>query len=357
MTEIQHVPDDIAEPPPLAARALTGRRALLIGGGVALAAGALGVGLARRAPERAYTADGLRKLTLAWNANAICLAPVLLAKELGIFRNHGLEVELFNFAGPTDQMLEALSTGKADAGIGMIMRWIKPLEQGFDVRLIAGTHGGCIRMSGSRAAGVTPDPKSLAGKVIGLSDINGAAFNTFAVLLKYHGLDPKRDVEWRAYPQPLLGEAIRKGEVQAIADSDPILYKMEQDSRGDLVEVLSNLTKPWDRRVCCVVGAGGSLLRDDPESARALASSLVQAAKLCQGDPEQTARLFAPYAKASVEDIAGVLRTQTHGVHPVGTDLIGDIALYAGELRDIGVMKADTDPQRFAERTVQNLFT
>jgi NitT/TauT family transport system substrate-binding protein len=96
------------------------------------------------------------------------------------------------------------------------------------VRLLAGTHGGCIRMSGSRCAGVTPDPLSLKGKTIGLAEITGASRNAFAVLLKYHGLDPDRDVEWRQFPQALLGEALRKGEVQAIADSDPVLFLEER---------------------------------------------------------------------------------------------------------------------------------
>ena len=33
-----------------------------------------------------------------------------------------------------------------DAGLGMALRWLKPLEQGFDVKIAAGTHGGCMRV-------------------------------------------------------------------------------------------------------------------------------------------------------------------------------------------------------------------
>ncbi len=279
-----------------------------------------------------------------------------MAKELGIYEQHGLDVELINFAGSTDQLLEAISTGKADAGVGMIMRWIKPLEQGFDVKLIGGTHGGCARMAGSRRAGITNDPESLRGKTIGLSEISGSGRNTFAVLLKAHGIDPNRDVQWRAYPQPLLGEAIRKGEVQAIADSDPILYLMQKQSGGDLVEVMTNLTDPWQNRVCCVVGAAGDFLRADRNAAKALMLSLINAASICSQDPEKVARIFAPHAKASVEDIVWVLKSQTHNRHPVGKDLNGDIALYARELRDVGVMKPNTVPTEFANRVVDDLF-
>ncbi|HEY6880995.1 MAG TPA: ABC transporter substrate-binding protein [Polyangiales bacterium] len=347
-------PDPILEPEPPERTPRIARRSLLAGGAALLLAGAAGAAWFRRSgPQR--TANGLRKLRLAWNANAICLSPALLAKEYGIYEKHGLDVELVNFAGSTDQLLEAISTGKADAGVGMIMRWIKPLEQGFDVRLIAGTHGGCARMSGSRKAGISDDPASLRGKRIGLAEISGASRNAFAVLLKKHGVDPERDVTWRQFPQPLLGEAIRKGEVDAIADMDPILHIMEQQSNGDLVEVLTNLTAPWENRVCCVVGASGELLREDRPAAKALADSLVIAASFCAENPDVVAKIYQPYSKATVEDIVWVLKSQTHDRHPVGLDLTHDIELYAEELRDVGVMRQSTVPNQFARKVCEDL--
>jgi len=351
---IEDIVDDIVEPPAPAPTPVFTRRRLIVGGAAVVAVGGLTGFLSGKQAKR--TASGLRKLRLAWNATAICLAPALLAKEYGIYEKHGLDVELVNFAGSTDQLLEAISTGKADAGVGMIMRWIKPLEQGFDVKLIAGTHGGCARMAGSRRAGITDDPKSLKGKKIGLSEISGTGRNTFSILLKAHGVDPDHDVTWRAFPQPLLGEAIKKGEVDAIADSDPILHILQKQSDGDLVEVMTNLTAPWQNRVCCVVGAAGSLLRSEPETAKALALALVSAASLCAENPEAVAKVFAPYAKASVEDIVWVLKSQTHQRHPVGLDLKGDIARYADELRDVGVLKPSTTGKDFSNRVVENLF-
>lgn len=347
--------DDIAEPEPVRKTRSISRRNLVIGGGLALGAAAAGSYAAFRPRELPRNAKGQRKLTLAWNANAICLAPALLAKEYGIYERFGLDVDLMNFAGSTDQLLEAISTGKADAGVGMILRWIKPLEQGFDVKLIAGTHGGCIRVLGSRRRGITDDVESLRGKAIGLSEISGAGRNALAVLLKANGLDPNKDVEWKAYPAPLLAEAVRKGEIQAFVDSDPIAYVLQKESGGDLVEVLSNLSTPWQNRVCCVLGASGELIREDRPTAIALSRSLVAAASLCSVQPESVAKVFAPYAKASVEDLVAVLGTQTHNHHPVGTDLHKEVALYAGELRDIGVLKPNTVAETFASRVVETL--
>ncbi len=60
--------------------------------------------------------------------------------------NITLDVEFVNFGNSTDVLLEAIATGKADAGVGMALRWLKALEQGFDVKLTAGTHGGCLNL-------------------------------------------------------------------------------------------------------------------------------------------------------------------------------------------------------------------
>jgi len=348
--------DDIVEPEPIAQPGLLSRRGLLLGGGVATAAALAGGYAALRPKELPRNAAGLRQIKLAWNANAICLAPALLAKDTGIYEKYGLDVELVNFAGSTDQLLEAISTGKADAGVGMILRWIKPLEQGFDVRLIAGTHGGCIRVVGSRRQGITDNVESLRGRAIGLTEISGAGRNALSVLLRANGLDPNKDVEWRAFPSPLLAAAVDKGEIQAFVDTDPLTYILQQQSKGDLVEVLSNLSAPWQDRVCCVVGASGHLLRNDRTTAAALASALVAAASVCSQNPAAVARAFAPYAKASEADLVAVLRMQTHDHHPVGRNLAEEVALYAGELRDVGVMKPDLVPADFAARVVENVF-
>jgi len=296
------------------------------------------------------------KIRLSWNANAVCLAPVALAVQKGLFEKYGVDVELVNFGGSTDQLLEALATGKSDIGVGMILRWLKPLEQNFDVKLIGGTHGGCSRMVGSKAAGVT-DIQSLKGKTIGAADVNGVGRITFSILLRKNGIDPDKDVEWRAFPQPLLGAAVEKGEVQAIADGDPSLYLIQKRSNGDLVEILTNLTPPWDQRVCCVIGASGTLLRNNRPAATAVTRALLEAAQLTADHPEETAAAFQPYTPASVDDLVAVLKSQTHGAHPIGNDLKNQIVQYADEMKAIGVIKPSTDTTKFADRIFADVLT
>ena len=128
------------------------RRTLLAAGAGLLAMPVLGLLAGCGKNDTAATGEaslpkdpsGNTLITFAWNPNSFCLTPVAVALETGIFAKNGLAVTLDNFGGSTDQLLEAIATNKAQAAVGMIFRWIKPLEAGFDVKLVAGLHGGCL---------------------------------------------------------------------------------------------------------------------------------------------------------------------------------------------------------------------
>jgi ABC-type nitrate/sulfonate/bicarbonate transport system substrate-binding protein len=57
-----------------------------------------------------------KALRLTWNASAICTVGVPVAQTKGYFDKRNLSVESINFGGSTDPLLEAIATGKADAG-------------------------------------------------------------------------------------------------------------------------------------------------------------------------------------------------------------------------------------------------
>ena len=305
--------------------------------------------------EQVADATGpLKSLKLTWNATAICTVAVPAADERGIFAKYGLQVELINFGGSTDQLLEAIATGKADAGVGMALRWLKPLEQGFDVKLTSGIHGGCIRLLTSKSSGIT-DVRGLKGKTIAVSDMASPGKNFFSIVLKQQGLDPTRDVEWRQYPADLLGLAVQKGEAQALADGDPNTWLLRNNF--DLVEVASNLSGDYQQRVCCVVGVRGSLLRQDRAAAKAINLALLEAGEWVANNPDAAAAIFAKYSKASVGDLAAMLRSHTHHHHPVGADFRQEIALYTDELKLVDVIKPGTDPAKFADKVYADVFT
>src|SRR5260370_6819142 len=85
----------------------------------------------------------------------------------------------------------------------MALRWLKPLEQGFDVKIAAGTHGGCMRVLSRTDSGVDK-LADLKGKTVAVGDLAGPDKNFFSIQLAKQGIDPNKDVDWRAYPRNLL---------------------------------------------------------------------------------------------------------------------------------------------------------
>jgi len=355
--------------------ALLDRRTLLRAGAAAALAAPIGVFGAQAFPLRKPAGDidfsqfpicrtasdapppggAPRKLKLSWNAGAVCLAPLPVAIDYGFFQKQNLEVELVNYSGSTDQLLEAIATGKTDAGLGMALRWLKPLEQGFDVKIAAGTHGGCMRVLSRTHSGVDR-LADLKGKIVAVGDLAGPDKNFFSIQLAKQGIDPNRDVEWRAYPGNLLQLAVEKGEVQAFLASDPIAYLWLKDSAYQ--EVASNLDGDYKDKTCCIVGLRGSLVREEPQAARAITQALLDAAMFTAQNPDKAAASFQPYApkSASLEDLQAMVRYHTHHHHPVGAVLKQELKAYADDLKLVSVFKPSTDTAKFAERIYVDLF-
>src|ERR1700676_1881334 len=237
-----------------------------------------------------------RKLKLSWNAGAVCLAPLPVAIDHGFFQKQNLDVELVNYSGSTDQLLEAIATGKTDAGLGMALRWLKPLEQGFDVKIAAGNHAGRQRLLCANNSGVDK-LAGLKGKIVAVGDLAGPDKNFFSIQLARQGIDPNKYVDWRAYPGNLLQLAVEKGEVHAFLASDPIAYLWLKDSAYR--EVASNLDGDYKDKTCCIVGLRGSLVREEPLVARAVTQALLDAAMFSAQNPDQAAASFQPYAPKS----------------------------------------------------------
>lgn len=340
---------------PQASSALS-RRQLL---GVSAAAGAFAVsgGLAHRAlAQGTATGGSLRPLKLAWGQTAVCQSPISVALKQGLFEKYGLAVEPVNFSGPTDQLLQAIATGKADGGIGMALRWLKPLEQGFDVSLTVGTHGGCMRLLAAPDSGIK-GIADLKGKKIAVSDQASPIRNFFAIQAAKQGINPDTEIEWLQYPADLFGEALKKGEVQAVAGDDPHAYL--QRERDGLKEVATNLDGQYVNSACCVLGLRGSLVRDEPEVAAAVSRAIVEAQAWTAAHPDETAEIFAPFVPGNVPagDVAKILRSHTHDHHSTGDALRKDVALFANELKLINVIRPNTNADAFAEKIVANVIS
>jgi NitT/TauT family transport system substrate-binding protein len=169
---------------------LSRRNVLKVAGTAGLAATAGVIGGRVLPPAIAGPAP---KIRLAWGDIAACHSPLGFGVAKGLYAKHNLDVELYPFTSNGQTVIQALATGKADAGAGLIGDWLKPLEQGFDVKLFVGSHGGCGRLFASEKSGVK-DLKDLKGKTIATFVMGASPQTVLQVSIFKAGLDPNADV-------------------------------------------------------------------------------------------------------------------------------------------------------------------
>jgi len=277
-----------------------------------------------------------------------------VAEQQHFFSKYNLDVEFVNFGNSTDLLLEAIATGKADAGIGMALRWLKALEQGFDVKLTAGTHGGCLNLLTAKNSPFT-SLETLKGQTIGVTDMAGPDKNFFAILLKRHGIDPIADVSWKVYPADLLSVALDKQEIAAISGSEPFSYRLLDTGKYQLLA--SNMTGEYANLSCCVIGVSGTLARKHKAAAAALTQAILDAHSFAAAHPESVADAFMAHSlNTNVKEVSGIIHGQSHAHHAVGEAFVNEMAQYVSDLKLVQVIKPSTDPHQFAESIYANVF-
>lgn len=86
------------------------------------------------------------KIKLVINKSVVCFVLVVVVEQQKIFSKYNFDVEFVNFGNFIDVLLEVIVIGKVDVGVGMVLCWLKVLEQGFDVKFIVGIYGGCLNL-------------------------------------------------------------------------------------------------------------------------------------------------------------------------------------------------------------------
>ena len=330
------------------------RRAVLkaVGGlGVAASAGALAPRLFTPA-----VAGPAPKVRLAWTEVAACHSPLGFGVAKGIYQKHNIDVELF-FQGASGQtLIQALATGKADAGAGLVGDWLKPLEQGFDVKLFVGSHGGCLRLLAPQQANVN-SLQDVKGKTIAIYGLGTSPQIQFEVALAKIGLQAQTDYSWKVVPFELVGEAVVKGEADLVAHLDPWAYSIQKKNNFKLIA--DSQTGYFENRSCCVLGANGPFLKANRDAIRRLAEGNIEVHEYTAAHPDEVAAWYLENLKPAGLDLESLTTIIGHLVthnHPIGKELVEQVRLGAEDLKFVNVLDKTTDPKEFAERVTENIL-
>lgn len=280
-----------------------------------------------------------------------CEAPIFSAVEKGFFKEEGLEVEMVKCEWANYK--DVLALGGFDITHHLVMYFLKPIEQGLDVKFSAGIHMGCLRVQAS-ANGNIHSVRDLRGKRIGVPGMGTPPFIFANRVLGANGIDASKDVKWRVFPAGELGLALDKGEVDAVADSEPIGSLLLAD--GKVRNVADQATDvPYKDEYCCAVVVNGKFLAANPKAAAAGTRALLKGAKWVETNPAAAARLSVEKKYlASTPELNTVAISHLRYVPSVsGADAAVKSA--AVEMKVAGMLSPGTDVPDLARRAFAHL--
>jgi NitT/TauT family transport system substrate-binding protein len=282
-----------------------------------------------------------------------CEAPIYTAYEKGFFKEEGLEPELVKCSWAAYK--DNLALGSYDITHHLVMYFLKPIEQGLDVRFLGGVHTGCLRVQ----TGVnSPIHKiqDLHGKRIGVPGMGTPPFVFANRVLGTHGVDASTEITWKVYPAGELGLALSKGEVDAVADAEPIGTLLIAEGKARNVEGMDEATdQPYASEYCCEIVANGKWIDANPDTAARATRAILKGAVWVQKNPKAAAQLAVDkkYLASTVElNTIAISRLKY-----IPSVAVAEQTLHtaAKEMREPKMLAPDTDTEALAKRAFQHL--
>src|SRR6058998_2144437 len=280
-----------------------------------------------------------------------CEAPIFTAVEKGFFKEEGLEVELVKCEWA--QYKDVLALGGFDITHHLVMYFLKPVEQGLDVKFTGGIHRGCLRVQAGLNGNIRA-AKDLRGKRIGVPGMGTPPFIFANRVLGANGIDPSKDVTWLVFPAGELGLALDKGEVDAVADSEPIGSLLV--AQGKVRNIADQAAeKPYADEYCCAVLVNGKFLAKNRQASAAATRALLKAAKWVEANPAAAARLSVEkkYLASTTEQNAIAISHLRYVPSVSGAE--NAVKLASAEMKTAGMLGPSTDVDELARRAFVHL--
>src|SRR5438128_3789601 len=280
-----------------------------------------------------------------------CEAPIFSAVENGFFKEEGLDVKLVKCEWANYK--DVLALGGFDITHHLVMYFLKPIEQGLDVKFTGGIHRGCLRVQ-APVNGKINTVGDLRGKRIGVPGMGTPPFIFANRVLGAHGIDPSKEISWVVFPAGELGLALDKGEVDAVADSEPIgSMLLAQGKVRNIADQAADL--PYSNEYCCAVLANGKFLSRNPKACAAATRALLKAAKWVETNPAAAAKLSVEgkYLASTVDQNTFAISHLRYVPSVSGAQTA--VKLAAAEMKTAGMLNPSTDVAGLAERAFAQL--
>jgi NitT/TauT family transport system substrate-binding protein len=306
-----------------------------------------------------------KQLTLAVGGKtALYYLPLTICERLGYFKEQGLDVTINDFRGGA-QSLQALVGGSVDVVTGAYEHTIRMQAKGQAIRAVIelGRFPGIVVGVRKEKAAGYKSAADLKGAKIGVS-APGSSTNFFVMyLMSKAGLKPADASYIGVGIGPSAVAAMKKGEIDAISNLDPMMTKLEQE--GDIKVVADSRTEEGTRAIfggsnpAAVLYARQDFIDKNPNTMQALVNAFHKTLQwLEKATPEQIAAtvpeeyflgdkaLYVAAVKANkpVYSLTGIIPA-------AGMKSAADMLLaFDEELRGANIDLAKTFDDRFVKR-------
>ena len=272
--------------------------------------GTLALCLAFAAPANAQPVEKPNLVLGVGGKGLLYYLPLTLAEQLGYFKEQGLNVTINDFAGGA-QSLQSLVGGSVDVVAGAYEHTIRMQAKGQDIKAVIelGRFPGIVLGVKKDKAASFKGFADLKGMKIGVT-APGSSTNFFVMyLMVKNGLKPDDASYIRVGAGPTAVAAMKRGEIDAISNLDPVITKLEQD--GDLVVKADTRTEDGNMKLfggnnpAAVIYLKSDFIEKNPVTTQRIVNAMHKALKWLE--------------KASAEDVAKTVPEAFH---------IGDRSLY-----------------------------
>ena len=220
-------------------------------------------------------------------------APLTLAKEAGIFKQHGLDVDLKKI--PQKDRHLAIASGDVQCAATTVETWVVwnangvATKQIFQMDKSYGADGMVVRNDIAKIA-------DLKGKTVAASAPGTAPYFTLAWFLKKNGLSVKDVKVVNLEPGP-AAQAFVAGQNDAAMTYEPYLSTVRANPKAGKI-IATTLDYPM---IMDTFGCTPKFLADNPKAAQALTDSYFEAIALIAKDPKKSYEIMGADVKQTGE--------------------------------------------------------
>ncbi len=266
-------------------------------------------------------------------------AAIFVGDARGIFRDHGLNIQLTQFAagGP---IMQQLGAGSLDLGFSGVPPVISAIDNGATVKIVAALQGEGSGIVVGNDSGINKAP-DLKGKKIAVPNKGSIQDIMLRKLLADNDIDYDKDVTVSNMPVGQQPDALVSKSIDAAFTWEPFVSMTEMQGKGKVL-IRSEAIMP--SHPCCSVATTVTMIQQYPDTLKEFFKALKESTDFVLKNPQETAQIIS--GKNYLNDEAAVETAALPHIRflakPDETFIAGT-ETFAKEMKSLGILKNSHD--------------